>query len=462
MEHVSSAGFMTESERETYESIETTQLKYWIPFTWYINTLNRARKQGLIASDITLDRLVNEMNAYRGNCGMLQSYDWICIPLVYTQVVCVAVYGYFVLALFGRQRILGQTECSSQLESNTSMVSDSDEHFYGILPIHTLLEFFFYMGWMKVAEQLINPFGMDDEDYEVNMIIDRNLEVSFLAVDTLHDEGPADADDEDIWVGKTFAEAPYTEEALEHKKDPFLGSTANIGVSRNADFVPLESVLDLQADDSALGGSRAHLLPTESNHLMSKLSIRSRGSEKNSHRRRLLSSAESDKSDYSESFIGSSRIINPYRERGGPNEFTHQHSFRKDRHVDRFGSARSESDSHVDEHEFQASASREAMHLDIKSEKQSSNTDSAVGSPVEPVSNRVVTLCDGKTKVVPAPAIITTVPNNPNDPVNSTGDVVLSRNLTAVEEQPEISSQPSIEELEPAKMSPIQNSWRVS
>ncbi|CBY35085.1 unnamed protein product [Oikopleura dioica] len=223
MEHVSSAGFMTESERETYESIETTQLKYWIPFTWYINTLNRARKQGLIASDITLDRLVNEMNAYRGNCGMLQSYDWICIPLVYTQVVCVAVYGYFALALFGRQRILGEAECSSQLESNTSMVSDSDEHFFRILPIHTLLEFFFYMGWMKVAEQLINPFGMDDEDYEVNMIIDRNLEVSFLGVDTLHDEGPADADDEDIWVGKTFAEAPYTEDALEHKKEPFLG-----------------------------------------------------------------------------------------------------------------------------------------------------------------------------------------------------------------------------------------------
>ena len=102
------------------------------------------------------------------------------------------------------------------------------------------------------------------------------------------------------------------------------------------------------------------------------------------------------------------------------------------------------------------------MHLEIKSEKQSSNTDSAVGSPVEPVSNRVVTLCDGKTKVVPAPAIITTVPNNPNDPVNSTGDVVLSRNLTAVEEQSEVSSQPSVEELEPAKMSPIHNSWRVS
>jgi len=226
--------------------------------------------------------------------------------------------------------------------------------------------------------------------------------------------------------------------------------------------VPLESVLDLHTEDGPLVSSKSHLLGTESTYLMSKLSIRSRSSEKN-NRRRLLSSAESDKSDYSESFIGSSRIINPYRERGGPNEFTHQHSFRKDRQVDRFGkinlayklfmtdlgSARSESDSHVDENEFQSSASREAMHLDLKSEKQSSNTDSAVASPIEPVSNRVVTLCDGKNIEVPAP-------------FNPTGDVVLSRNLTAVEEQPEVSSQPSVEDLELAKMSPIQNSWRVS
>ena len=101
----------------------------------------------------------------------------------------------------------------------------------------------------------------------------------------------------------------------------------------DADFVPLESVLDLNEGD--IGNSRSHLLAghLESNHLMSKMSIRSRGSERN-QRRRLLSYAESNRSDGSESFIGSSRIINPYRERGGPNEFVHQHSFKKG---DRFG-----------------------------------------------------------------------------------------------------------------------------
>jgi hypothetical protein len=45
------------------------------------------------------------------------------------------------------------------------------------IPIFGILEFIGYMGWIKVAETLLNPWGDDEEDFQINYLIDRNLQV---------------------------------------------------------------------------------------------------------------------------------------------------------------------------------------------------------------------------------------------------------------------------------------------
>ena len=48
---------------------------------------------------------------------------------------------------------------------------------YFPFPLFTVLEFIFYFGWLRIAEVLINPFGDDDDDFDINYIVDRNFQI---------------------------------------------------------------------------------------------------------------------------------------------------------------------------------------------------------------------------------------------------------------------------------------------
>ncbi|XP_008538708.2 bestrophin-3 isoform X4 [Equus przewalskii] len=215
MDHVVEAGFMTADERKLFDHLKSPHLKYWVPFIWFGNLAAKARKEGRIRDSVDLQSLMTEMNRYRSWCSLLFGYDWVGIPLVYTQVVTLAVYTFFFACLIGRQFL-----------DPTKGYAGHDLDLY--VPVFTLLQFFFYAGWLKVAEQLINPFGEDDDDFETNWCIDRNLQVSLLAVDEMHMSLPKMK--RDIYWDDSAARPPYTLAAADYCIPSFLGSTVQMGV----------------------------------------------------------------------------------------------------------------------------------------------------------------------------------------------------------------------------------------
>ena len=220
-------GYMSQQEHDIYVNCQSEHWKFWFPFAWFSNLVRKAYDENRIRTDTGYRQLIDGLNDYRGKLGTLVGFDWVNISLVYTQVVTIAVHSYFMMSIFSKQYLMPDNHANihhndehhrfyntvssteknilnSDLPVNISLrtatvqdgnsdeISDSENQIPDLeeiafiskyLPIYMMLEFLFYMGWLKVAEQLINPFGEDDDDFEMNEIMDRNYEISMRIVD---------------------------------------------------------------------------------------------------------------------------------------------------------------------------------------------------------------------------------------------------------------------------------------
>ncbi|XP_017086359.1 bestrophin-4-like [Drosophila eugracilis] len=207
------AGFLLENEKKIIEALDQafpSYPKHWMPIVWAASIVMRARRENKIRDDYAVKTIIDELNDFRGNCQVLLYYDWVSVPLVYTQVVTVATYTFFLFSM------LGQQWKETQIDPDGYSIKRW-------FPILTLLQFFFYMGWLKVAETLINPFGEDDDDFELNWIIDRNITVAYCIVDEMHQEHPELVRDQ-YWDEVFPSEIHYTVSKM--RQNPPAASTA--------------------------------------------------------------------------------------------------------------------------------------------------------------------------------------------------------------------------------------------
>ncbi|OQV12140.1 Bestrophin-3 [Hypsibius exemplaris] len=237
--HLVEAGLLTKEEFTYFEDLNIQYAKYWVPLVWFTKLVDQAKNESLFKDPSGgMKQIMDELMNFRDKQAKIWAFDYVSVPIVYTQVVTLATYMYFVGCLFSRQFL-------DPAQKYENYVADI------YIPIFTLLQFFFYVGWLKVAESLINPWGEDDDDFEVNWIIDRNMQVSYAMVDDMSNQNPGL--EKDRYWDEHDVQLPYTQAAMEAKKKPnldHLGSTMNLSVPPSGRPMRRPS-----APDVALGSS---------------------------------------------------------------------------------------------------------------------------------------------------------------------------------------------------------------
>ena len=76
--------------------------KWFLPLIWTSDILKLGLEEGRLRPQCVTSMLL-EVVRIREALTTILSYDWVSVPLVYTQLVTLAVYSYFLAAVFGAQ-----------------------------------------------------------------------------------------------------------------------------------------------------------------------------------------------------------------------------------------------------------------------------------------------------------------------------------------------------------------------
>ena len=125
-----------------------TANKWFLPLVWAADICARALAEGFIRPQ-TVRALVAEICSIREKLTGVMNHDWVSVPLVYTQVVTLAVYFYFTAALIGAQWINPESE-EAYKTAHGIPVTGSGARLDMFYPFFLTIQFAFYFGWLKV------------------------------------------------------------------------------------------------------------------------------------------------------------------------------------------------------------------------------------------------------------------------------------------------------------------------
>lgn len=168
IESLKKIGLLTENEAREILNTQFDTHVYFIPITWTVNLLSKAHEDGYV-NERMHEMCMKRTEQFRAWCGNLLAYKWVPIPLIYTQVITVAVYFYFLVELVGGQFLDPKQDYPGHRLD------------WGI-PVFDTIMFVILVGWLKAAELMKHPFGLDEDAFELMWILNRNVDVGYNIV----------------------------------------------------------------------------------------------------------------------------------------------------------------------------------------------------------------------------------------------------------------------------------------
>ncbi|MCP9264383.1 Bestrophin-1 [Dirofilaria immitis] len=148
MIHLVESGLLTDTELKLLNetSVEKIRnIRWMVPLHW-VQQIVVDEVNDNAPSPALVNNFMQELKAYRTAFRKLFSYDWVCVPLVYTQVAALATYAHFAFCLISRQ-YLDPSKKYHNYEVDL------------IVPIFTIVQFLFFVGWYKVGQDLMRPLA---------------------------------------------------------------------------------------------------------------------------------------------------------------------------------------------------------------------------------------------------------------------------------------------------------------
>ncbi|KAK4319500.1 hypothetical protein Pmani_009569, partial [Petrolisthes manimaculis] len=215
LDHLVEAGFITSTELGIYKEVPNKEFNtYWVPCTWFTALLRDIKNQKKIPDTMGVKHIMEGHQQYH--------------------------------VTEARQKKIRPPQQPSPPPATLPTISPAAPHTST-------------RRYPQVAEQLINPFGDDDEDFELNWIIDRHMKVSYLIVDTLLLRTPPL--DKDIFYDDESPNLPYTEASAEFKKKTYRGSVANMVIPEDKQNLILPDIQEETEEEGHLPASAPSSLP---------------------------------------------------------------------------------------------------------------------------------------------------------------------------------------------------------